>query len=374
MGEGFRAANLLLQMETERPFSTSLRSFSEDEFGYVSGDNGSFGRRSSDESDTALPRGPSMNLAQARAIINNYGRQLQKCIKNVGVDPTNPHEGERLGQLVEGLTDFIRQVDSSHGTNMASWSDQDFDVFYTTSPQWSSLLEDLDLAPHQVCTLSSLYCSSTTCLRDIGRSSRNALAGMNLAWSVSSACRRSVTDLYRVVKQQRAVMTKLTAELEGVNGQIAGVWEQVFNAVLTPLQAARVLVACKPNPPDVLALLEEVHVHFVEGCFTVSPPSPPIAGRDMRTSQSHPDLHDGFQPARGPVASEGGRRGRSLASRCIPGGGQRPHANHNVQTGLDSRVDLHGIGHLRSVGSSPNLVGSGKWLIGELEGNRARFY
>jgi hypothetical protein len=46
----------------------------------------------------------------------------------------------RIQELVEGLTDFVRQVDASHGQNAAAWSDQDFEAFYTTSPQWSSLL------------------------------------------------------------------------------------------------------------------------------------------------------------------------------------------------------------------------------------------
>ncbi len=84
-------------MEGEQTFSTRRCSLSMDEFGYHSGDNGSFSRRSSDESDTTLPQLPSINLSQARTIIDNYGRQLQKCIKNVGVDPANAHAGERLG-------------------------------------------------------------------------------------------------------------------------------------------------------------------------------------------------------------------------------------------------------------------------------------
>lgn len=143
--------------------------------------------------------------------------------------------------------------------------------------------------------------------------------------------------------------------------------------VLTPLQAARVLVACKPNPPDVLALLEEVHVHFVEGYFERSTPSQPIPAEHLKTSKSAQPDH-GCQPPVGNVRSTAeGLSTRSLSSRWI-GGSQGPREMHEMHRAFERNCSREGKASLRSFGSSPNLVGTGQRLIGELEGNRARFY
>eukprot|EP00884_Botryococcus_braunii_P014475 jgi/Botrbrau1/23028/Bobra.136_1s0019.2 len=71
------------------------------------------------------------------------------------------------------------------------------------------------------------------------------------------------SDLLSLANRQRAVMQSLTASLESTGAQVGCLRDEIFREVLHPVQAAKVYLACKPNPPDVLALAEEVHTRFV---------------------------------------------------------------------------------------------------------------
>eukprot|EP00884_Botryococcus_braunii_P014472 jgi/Botrbrau1/23025/Bobra.136_1s0016.1 len=150
----------------------------------------------------------------------------------------------------------------------------------------TSLVGDLELSWQQWCTLSSLHCFTSDSMQSIVRDSTCTMTKMITEISAVDLDVVSASSLHQSIDRQAAYAVQLSHHLKKSGRTLELLENEVLMHVLTPVQVAKIFYSCRPNPPDVLALLTEVNASF-KRMQNMEPPSPTSS---IHRSKSEPYL------------------------------------------------------------------------------------